>query len=80
MRRVLYRYKNKIQEDRERLEKAICILCKYCNNPKKNFTCIVRKAYYDALEYDIDDVYDDSLVYVYACFFPRVDYSPPCPS
>ena len=68
MRRVLYRYKNKIQEDRERLEKAICILCKYCNNPKKNFTCIVRKAYYDALEYDIDDVYDDSKYYTGSIF------------
>ena len=66
--RLFYKFENKRQEDRERLEKAICILCKYCNNPKKNFTCIVRKAYYDALEYDIDDVYDDSKYYTGSIF------------
>lgn len=66
--RVLYRYKNKISDDKERLGTAISILCKYCNNPKKNFTCTVRKAYYDALDYDIDDVYDDSKYYTGSIF------------
>ena len=57
------KYMKKMIEDKERLKKAICILCKFCNNPKQNFTCIVRKAYYDALDYDVDDVYDDSKYY-----------------
>lgn len=66
--RLFYRNENKRAEDKERLEKAIYILCKYCNNPKKNFTCTVRKAYYDALDYDVDDVYDDSKYYTGSIF------------
>ena len=56
--RLFYKFENKIQEDRERLEKAICILFTYCNNHTKNFTCIVRKLDYAPLQYDIDDTYE----------------------